>query len=77
MSGPASNMRGRTGRAGDNNDASASAPRVNHVPVNVTVAGAGLDTYIPTIPEVKESDIKSKLKVQFSHLLKDARHMIK
>ena len=62
MSGPASSVRGRTGRAGD--DASANAPRVNPAPVNVTVAGAGLDTYIPTIPEVKQSDIKSKFKVQ-------------
>ena len=40
------------------------SPRVNPAPVNVTVAGAGLDTYIPTIPEVKQSDIKSKFKVQ-------------
>ena len=64
MSGPASNVRGRTNRAGDGTDASANAPRVVPGPVNVTVAGAGLDTYIPTIPEVKESDIKSKFKVQ-------------
>ena len=28
----------------DGDDASASAPRVNPAPVNVTVAGAGLDT---------------------------------
>ena len=63
MSGPALG-RGRTNRAGDGTDASANAPRVVPGPVNVTVAGAGLDTYIPTIPEVKESDIKSKFKVQ-------------
>ena len=55
-------MRGRTGRADDNIDV--SAPRVNPAPVNVNVAGAGLDTYIPTIPEVRESDIKSKFKVK-------------
>jgi len=32
--------------------------------VNVTVAGAGLDIYIPTIPEVRESDNRSKFKVK-------------
>ena len=32
--------------------------------MNVTVAGAGLDIYIPTIPEVRESDIRSKFKVK-------------
>ena len=64
MAGPAANVRGRAGRADDSTDTSANAPRVIPGPVNVTVAGAGLDTYIPTIPEVKESDIKSKFKVQ-------------
>ena len=33
-------------------------------PVQVTVSGAGLDTYIPTIPEVRESDINTKFKVK-------------
>lgn len=33
-------------------------------PVQVTVSGAGLDTYIPTIPEVRESDITTKFKVK-------------
>ena len=33
-------------------------------PINVTVAGAGLDMYIPTIPEVQESDIMARFKYQ-------------
>ena len=31
-------------------------PNINHI----TVVGAGLDTFIPTIPEVRESDVKAK-----------------
>ena len=27
---------------------------------NITIVGAGLDTFIPTIPKVRESDIKAK-----------------
>ena len=30
--------------------------------INGVVAGAGLDTYIPTIPDVKDADIIAKLK---------------
>ena len=32
--------------------------------VNVTVAGAGLDTFIPTIPEVRTADITAKFKIK-------------
>ena len=39
-------------------------PRVKPTPVNVTVAGASPNTYIPTIPEVRESDTSSKFKVK-------------
>ena len=39
-------------------------PQVNPTPVNVTVAGAGLDIYIPTIPEIRESNMRSKFKVK-------------
>ena len=39
-------------------------PQVNPVPVNITVAGASLNIYIPTILEVRESDIRSKFKVK-------------
>ena len=35
-------------------------PNIN----NITVVGAGLDTFIPTIPEVRESDIKAKFPLQ-------------
>ena len=38
--------------------------QVNPIPVNITVAGVGLDIYIPTIPEVRESDIRSQFKVK-------------
>jgi hypothetical protein len=39
-------------------------PQVNPAPLNVTVAGAGLNIYIPTIPEIRESNIRSKFKVK-------------
>ena len=39
-------------------------PQVNPALVNVTVAGANLDVYIPTILEIRESDITSKFKVK-------------
>ena len=32
--------------------------------INVTVDGAGLDTYIPAIPEVRETDIQQQFKVK-------------
>ena len=35
-------------------------PNIN----DITVVGAGLDTYIPTIPEVRETDIKAKFPLQ-------------
>ena len=35
-------------------------PNIN----NITVVGAGLDTFIPTIPEVRKSDIKAKFPIQ-------------
>ena len=35
-------------------------PNIN----NITVMGAGLDTFIPTIPEVLDSDIKAKFPIQ-------------
>ena len=31
---------------------------------NVTVVGAGLDTFIPTIPEVRETDITARFKIK-------------
>jgi hypothetical protein len=52
-------------RNDENANPNVGDPRqVNPAAVNVTVAGAGLDMYIPTIPEVRESDIKSKFKVK-------------
>ena len=46
------------------------------MPVNVTVAGAGLGTYTPFIPEGRVSDIKSKFKVKVLTLV-DGRPMYK
>ena len=43
---------------------SRDTPRVNPTPVNVIVAGAGLDTCIPIIPEVRDSNVKSKFKMK-------------
>ena len=39
-------------------------PQVNPAPVNVAVTGAGLDIYIPTIPEIREPDIRLEFKVK-------------
>ena len=33
-------------------------------PINVIVAGAGLDVYIPRVPEVQEADVKARFKYQ-------------
>ena len=47
----------RNGQINHNNENQENIhPNINHI----TVVGAGLDTYIPTIPEVRESDIKTK-----------------
>ena len=35
-------------------------------PVRLTLQGAGLDTHIPAIPEVRESDIKAKFKIKMN-----------
>ena len=35
-------------------------PNINHI----TVVGAGLDSHIPTIPEVRETDVKAKFPLQ-------------
>ena len=46
----------RGGQVNHNNeDQENIPPNIN----NITVVGAGLDTFIPTIPEVHESDIKA------------------
>ena len=47
-------------------NASGAADQADPAPpnINVTVAGAGLDTFIPTIPEVRETDIKQQFKVK-------------
>ena len=39
-------------------------PNARQNPVRLTLQGAGLDTHIPTIPEVRESDIKAKFKIK-------------
>ena len=39
-------------------------PNAQQNPVRLTLTGAGLDTHIPTIPEVRESDIKAKFKIK-------------
>ena len=51
-------------RALPNENANDNQENVHPNPVQVTVSGAGLDTYIPTIPEVRESDIIAKFKVK-------------
>ena len=38
------------------------APGSQNINLNITVWASGLDTYIPTIPKVNESDIKEKFK---------------
>ena len=48
--------------------------QVSPAPVNVTVAGVGLDIYVPTIPEIRESNIRSKFKVKVLTPLMDAQH---
>ena len=35
-------------------------PNIN----NITVVGAGLDTFIPTIPDISDSDIKAQFPIQ-------------
>ena len=47
-----------------NKNANDNQENIHPNPVQVTVSGAGLDTYIPTIPEVRESDIIAKFKVK-------------
>ena len=37
-------------------------PGSQNINPNITVRASGLDTYIPTIPKVNESDIKAKFK---------------
>ena len=68
MAGPTSALRTRSrsrARNDENIDPNVGDPQqVNPSAVNVTVAGAGLDIYIPTIPEIRESDIRSKFKVK-------------
>ena len=54
----ASSTRSRSTGAGAR--AGAAPPAVT----NVTVVGAGLDTYIPVIPEVRETDITALFKVK-------------
>ena len=44
--------------------AAAAPPPPLPAPINETVAGAGLDMYIPTVPEVQEADIKARFKYQ-------------
>ena len=39
-------------------------PNDQQNPVRLTLTGAGLDTHIPTIPEIRESDIKAKFKIK-------------
>ena len=39
-------------------------PNAKQNSVRLTLTGAGLDTHIPTIPEVRESDIKAKFKIK-------------
>ena len=39
-------------------------PNAQQNPVSLTLTGAGLDTHIPNIPEVRESDIKAKFKIK-------------
>ena len=47
----------RDGQGNHNNENQENIPpNIN----NITVVGAGLDTFIPTIPEVRKSDIKAK-----------------
>ena len=41
---------------------SGQIPGAQNVNPNITVRASGLDTYIPTIPKVNESDIKAKFK---------------
>ena len=31
-------------------------------PINITVAGSGLDVFIPTIPEINEADIIARFR---------------
>ena len=73
MAGPATALRTRSrsrARNDENIDPNVGDPQqVNPAAVNVTVAGAGLNIYIPTIPEVRESDIRSKSKVKVLTLL--------
>ena len=68
MAGPATALctRSRSRARNDENiDPNVGDPQqVNPAAVNVTITGAGLDIYIPTIPGVRESDIRSKFKVK-------------
>ena len=52
--------RGNQAQRQNNEDQENIPPNIN----NITVVGAGLDTFIPTIPEVRESDIKAKFPLQ-------------
>ena len=73
MAVPATALRTRSrsrARNNENNNPNVGDPQqFNPATVNVTVAGAGLDIYIPTIPEVRESDIRPKFKVKVLTLL--------
>ena len=63
MSGPVANVKSCASCNDENIHPNVGDRPINPGPVNVIVAGAGLDTYIPNTPEVKESDIESKSKV--------------
>jgi hypothetical protein len=54
----------RTTRSNNNNENDENAENIPPNTVNVTVAGAGLDTFIPTIPEVRTTDITAKFKIK-------------
>ena len=48
----------------NNNANDENAENIPPNTVNVTVEGAGLDTFIPTIPEVRTTDITAKFKIK-------------